>query len=753
MTETKLSRREILGHGLRISAIGAVFLTGCGGILSGGGGSGSFSMVSGNVIVPPGLSETDLLIVGLGKTGQVTSGAFRVAIDTGAPSWVLALHGPSGKVVGMGIFDPSNHAPKMDATSDAEALLFMALDGSALPKDGRKALLDIIRNSPATADLATVIQGLLASDPYALETASSTLQNAVATAAATISSQNHSAQSFTHFPLSSDTQNLTTLMLIEPSNEVDGLTVVQDSAVLGFDVQNARRRNGLMYTYLVAHVDANGTRTDITPQQIGSPLEIPSTKSLLNLSSGWHPVTTPAVPLKIQGQDKKSIYESVALNVVFGANDPAVYSLSKYAGVVDQWKQDVRSLHANMVLSYVAGIIFDAIGIGGLTFGIAELTATIARLTPVSSNLVSLLIGAQDGYALIPLTKTVIQKFLSDSLLSPDGIKAFQPLLEKAEGQLARDLAAGQASSSVYVAMRAAVRIFLAVGLIGLGADLIAVAKDTSTGQRADLFTLTLFDPKVNLSPANGTYTAGFDKSIEALAPGVPQSHLSYHWKLTGSNLANLSDGTTVGTDFTSTVKTVNLATTPSTQGNLTITVTVTDTSTSTVLGTATAVYSKGTTQDYSNALQTIVGGTGTHPQGGGYAIVFFGVPMGNQQTTKHISLVHDEWGTASYDIKIPAASTAISPSTPVTQGQLFGGSLGYNNGTITNVHYVGADGFGTEIISQGITWWNYGDTAWLVLAVSDWDNRGSSTGFAGNSGDALLTAKAFAAKWHVSMT
>ena len=751
MIETQLSRREVLGHGLRFSALGAVFLTGCGGILGGGGGGGTSAMVSGNLTVPSGLAETDLLVVGMGNIGQVTAGAFRTAVDTGAPSWVLVLHGPSGKVVGMGVFDISNRAPRIDATSAAEALLFMALDGSALPRDGRKTLLDIIRNSPATATLAGIIQTLLASDPYALETASSTLQNAVAAAVSDIIAQNHTAQRYTSNSQGSDTQNLGTLMLIEPSSEVDGLTVVQDASVLGFEVQNARRRNGLMYTYLVAHVDSNGTRTDITPQQIGDVLNIPATKSLLNLSSGWHPITTPVVPLKIQGQDKKSIYESVALNVVFGASDPPVYGLARYSGVVDIWKQDVRNLHAGMVLSYVTGILFDAIGIGGLTFGIAELTATIAKLTQASSNFVSLLIGAQDGYALIPLTKNVIQKILADTFLSPDGVKALQPLLEKAEGQIARDLAAGQASSSVYVAMRAALRIFLAVGIVGLGADLIALAKDTSLGERGDLFTITLFDPKVSLSPANGTYTAGLDKSIEALAPGVPQSHLSYHWKLTGSNLANISDGSQVGNEFTSTLKTINLATTPSTQGNLTITVTVTDTTTSTVIGTATAAYSKAAGDVFSNALQ-VRGPSGTHPQGGGNAIVYFAVPMVGQQTTKHISLVHDLWGTATYDIKIPAASTPISPSTPVTQGQLFGGTLGYNNGTITNVHFVGANGFDSLIVTQGITWWNYGDTAWLVLAVADWDNNPASN-YSHSGGEALQVANGFAAKWHVTMT
>ena len=103
MIETQLTRREILGHGLQYSALGAVFLTGCGGILGGGsgGGGGATTMISGQLTVPSGLAETDLVVLGMGNVGAVASGAFRTSISLDAPSWVLALHGPTGKVVGI----------------------------------------------------------------------------------------------------------------------------------------------------------------------------------------------------------------------------------------------------------------------------------------------------------------------------------------------------------------------------------------------------------------------------------------------------------------------------------------------------------------------------------------------------------------------------------------------------------------------------------------------------------------------------
>ncbi len=746
MVQSGLTRREVIGKGLQLSALAAVFLTGCGGFLSGGSGGGASSSVTGTFALPNGIAMADVSIVGLGKVSPLTATGFQTLVSGNAPSFVLAVHGPTEKVIGMAIFDSTDAVRTMDATSAAVALLFMALDGSALPADGRKALLDLIKSHSATATLAGVIQTQLNSDPYALETANSTLQSAVSEAAHAIASASPGVARPSARPF-----GLQTLMLVEPSNEIDGLTVVQADNNLAYQVQNSRRRSSLMYTYLVAHVDDNGTRTDITPQQVGNVLEIPATNSLLNLSSGWHPKTSIPVSLKLEGNDRKSIYELVALNTVFGANDPAVYDLDRYAGAVSQWKQDVQNLHATMVLSYVAGIMFDAIGIGGITWGIAELTATITNLTATTTNLVSLLVGAQDGYALIPLTKTVIQRFLTGSFLSPAGVEAFQPLLAKAEGQVAADLAAGQASASVYVAMRAALRIFLAVGVIGLAADLVAVAKDTSTGERGDLFTVTLFEPKVALSPANGSYSPGTDMTIEAQAPGVAQSHLSYHWKLSGSNLANLSDGTNVGLDFTSTSKTVNLATTPSTQGNLAVTVTVTDTTTSTVVGTATAVYSVGAVQNYSY-IQQPFGPNGYYPQGGGDAIAYIPVKLTGSEQILHVDAIHDLWGDAHYKIKIPPASTAIDHTANVTSAQLYGGTAGVVQGRIYDYSYHGTEGYSSTVFNNSITWWNYGDELWLVVGVGRWDNRGASAGVDGNGGDAITTVKGFAAKWHITI-
>ncbi len=698
---------------------------------------------TGTISVPPGIAEADLLIVGMGKVGPVASGAFNATIDSGAPSWVLALHGPSEKVIGMGIFDPADHLRRIDATSAAVALLFIALDGNALPRDGRKTLLDLIKGHGATATLAGVIQTQLATDPYAFETASQTLQDAVAAAAQAIGTSSPGNHSGVTQPF-----GLPTMMLIEPSNEVDGLTVVQGTSGLAYQVQNSRRRSGLMYTYLVAHIDDNGNRTDITPKQVGSVLEIPATNSLLNLHSGWHPKTSIPVSLKLEDNDRKSIYELVAFNTVFGANPPAVYDLERYAGAVDQWKTDVQNLHATMVLSYVAGIMFDAIGIGGATWGIAELTATITNLTATTSNLVSLLVGAQDGYALIPLTKQVIQRFLTGNFLSPAGVEAFQPLLAKAEGQVAVDLAAGQASASVYVAMRAALRIFLAVGVIGLAADLVAVAKDTSTGERSDLFTVTLFEPKVGITPASGTYSPGIDKMIEAQAPGVAASHASYHWKLTGSNLANLSDGTTVSRDFTTSSKTVNLATTPSTQGTLTVSVTVTDTSTSTVLGTASVTYATGAGQEIQYILQPF-GPDGYYPQGGGVAVGYIPVKLTSTEQVVKVVGSTTTGITIDYKIKLPVASTPISHTTKPVQSQVYGGYNGIILGTIYAYHFHNPNGTDGEII----IWWNYGDEIWLVPYDRVWNNAGASGADLGNSGDALAAVKAGLAPWTISVT
>ena len=362
----------------------------------------------------------------------------------------------------------------------------------------------------------------------------------------------------------------------------------------------------------------------------------------------------------------------------------------------------------------------DILGVGGAVFGIAELTASIAALAPVSTNMYSLLIGAQSGAGILPMVASTLNAFASETLfVTPQMVSKLAPLFNKAAGQAAADLAAGTASTEVYIALRAALRVALAVGVIALVADLGAVAKDTSQGERGDIFTATVIKPTVAISPATQSYVPGNDLPLHAVVTLTGRT-LKYHWKMSGSSLANLSDGTHVGIEFDSTSADVNLATTPSTQENITVTVTVTDITDgdSTVVGTATGTYIRGD-QNYQDFLIQVVdrGIDGYHTQGFGDVFGYLSVPLNSQSQTrvKLIDVVTDK-GTIKMTVDLPVSSTPLPLDKTITAQQIIRPDP--HNVSVTNLV---DPTFPTYFSAYIPTIWNFGDQVVFVYAITGW--------------------------------
>lgn len=654
-----MNRRQFVLAG--ISVLGTGVLAGCGGI--GGGGSFSAVTVRGSLSTPSGVSLTDLRVVSLGGVTTPTTVGFAASAAQDAPSMVTVIHEPTGKLVGIAFLDRASTQLSIDATSAAVALIFVALGGNLMPTDGRKPLLDAIKASAATSTLATIVQSQQATDPFALETANSALTSAVATAANAIVTagfpQVRAAASVVHRDNALPLQ-----LLLQPSSEVDGATVIQSTDFFGYQVQNSKRRVARMHTYLVGHVDANGNQTAVTPLEVGTPLDIPMTNSLLNLNSGWHPVTSSSIPLKLQDGDTKSLYELVYVCPVFGGFDPTYLTLPRYAAEVDKLKQSLQDVHSAELIAVCSGIMLDILGVGGLSAGIAQLTTTINNLAPVSNGLVSLLVGAQQGRLPLAVVSFLRAVLASDALITPKVIASLQPLINRASGQLAADLAAGTAATQVYVAFRAALRVFLAVGAIALVGDLAAVGKDTSLGNRGDLFSATVFQPTIALNPPTQTLSGGNDLVVGVSAPGSAGLKLRYHYKLSG-NLVTMGDGSQTGSEFDSTSSTVTIGSTPSTQGDVTLTVTVTDISTGSPVVLATLT---GTYHYVVQSSQIIAIPVGT----GGAVIGYMTMPL--DQTRKTLGTVTAKIagkGTVQYSYTYPTAAAPIPLSTLATSAQI----------------------------------------------------------------------------------
>lgn len=713
MQELRMDRRKFLIAGTSLA--GSFLLAGCGGWISGSGSKGSGATnVTGTLVIPPGLAAAELRVITLGGVTTPDAASFTGSVSNDGPTWATVIHEPTGKLVAFGLLDKTTGTYAINPAACAEALIFMSLGGMVYPADGRKALLDTIKGSSATGTLAGVIDTLQATDPFALETSSATLVNALAVAANGI---NLPSASPAKMAITRDT-GLPKQLLIEPSTDVDGITVVQATDSFGFQVQNNRRRVARIHPYLVAHVDAEGVRTDIEPQAVGNPVEIPSTFSLLNLGQFWRPVTTNTVPLTLQNGDTKSIYELVYLCPTYGEPTPDFLETGKYLGQAGLLEASLNELYSAQLMNLVGGIILDILGVGGLTAGIGSLTATIANLSPVSTNVYSLLIGANGGSSLIPLVQNTLNAFLGESLAAtPSMVSAMQPILARAEGQLAADLAAGQASAEVYIALRAVLRVALAVGVVLLFTDLGAVALDTSLGNSGSLITATVFQPTIALNPASRTYQPGSSFPINVVVPSSGLS-LKYRWKLEGSNLANLSDGTTVGNDFESTSPNVTLATTPSTVGDLVVTVTVRNAQSNEVIGTVSATYPKGSTEYQVQVVE--LPPSQVFPNGHGYVASYFPVPLKTGQTTLiDVECKVQDEGTLSFVKALPAKSTPVPLTQPATSAMSL--YVDPNSVSVSNV-------INQMFINNHMAFCplpqNYGDQCIVVVRITPWDAR-----------------------------
>lgn len=678
MAET-VSRRDVLQWGLSAMALSLVF-AGCGGGGASAPGVGPTN-ISGVITLPTGLNSASLQIVsGLSDPVALTGGTFNAVVQGDVPSMVTVIDPASSKVAMFGMIDPNDSSHTLDATNVAATLMFMALGGPVMTADGRKPLLDAIKASPQLPTLAGIVQTQLNADPYALENANA--QIIAGLSAATTGFAPAFVRPATASAKQVQSRQIQPQVLIDPGNEVDGATFVQATDTFGVAVQNTKRRYASAYTYLVAHVDKTGARTDVTPPlMVGQPLDIPQTASLLNLKSGWHPVTSASVPLSISGQDSKTIYEHIYLCPVYGGLDPSIFFLPRYASEVDKWKQTLSDLQGAVFVSFVTSFIFEGLMLAGGSWLLSELKPIIAGLTSVGSTVSDILVKAQGGYSLLPEVSDFLKIIAGgDNVILRNLYPKLAPLLQKVSAAQADQLAAGSLAAGRYIALQGAIRVFLAVGIVGIAADIAAVAKDTSTGNRGDLVTTTVFQPTVSISPANPFYTPGDTVNLSAVVPGAAKANLLYHWKYAGTNLASFTDGTNSGTEFDSSSANVSIETTPSTQGSMTVSVDVYDTSSGkTLLGSATANVNQNAAGNLTYLFVDTIDPLDPAPAGSSASYVQFPLdPTKFSQAS--IDFTIDGQRLYTYTANFPPASTPLPPSDPASWNSGKFTALGINN-------------------------------------------------------------------------
>lgn len=573
-----LTRRDFNFNALTLVGGSSLVLSlaGCGGLFSGGGSSVPLASLTGLLGLPGGVTLANLQVVGSGGFGTVTSSSFAVQMQSHIPSLATVWDSVNHKVLLMGILDPAKGDNSLDAESTATAVMFLGLGGMEYGPTDRRALLEAIGSSSQVTTLTTALQSALASDPFAITTAPPALKTAIKNAVDGFSSGATFTKSATSHSRSKgesqSTQSLTSVAIIEPTSEVDGLTFVQSSEPLGFKVQNTRRRFGRVLTYVTGHVDANDVETpENPPTASGEILDVPMTVGLLNTSgTGWSQVTSEVKTLSIVGKDKKTKYEMIALTPVFGAAQPAIYSDPRYAGEVAKWKEESGNLRQSVMMGGLMEIVLEILGLGGAAMSYTTLQSSIAGLLTTTQAIRT---GMSAAYLGNIFYGQVIGE-LASKMTFEEIFYAELPLLETLTLKLKGDIAANTVRNAFLrprlVAARAALMVIVALGIIEL-ADIFAIAKDTSTGQEANVWTGLVFQPTVSLTASSNTYTAGGQVTFNAHLPSTG-ADIVYHWKAFGSNLMVLDDGVVFDKlEFDSTKNKTTLSTTPSTVGDLTV--------------------------------------------------------------------------------------------------------------------------------------------------------------------------------------
>lgn len=556
------------------------------------------------VEAPSGIHAAELVVVGAAQEISVADdGTAVLPRASGAPSLVSAVHA-NGKAVLLGMADPLAPSLRLNARSSAVALLFFALGGTQAPEENRRRLIELIDKNAPTTDVEKIIAARLATDPFAIERLDDGIVSAVLSAAKILrgstsiglSAARAAASPATPKAAAAANAAIEPLLLITPSDAPNGIGVIADGRSSNFKIQNDKRRPALARLYERAYRPAAGDGAEIElapPQQIGAVIAVPSTQALsifsalgdifeFNGRSPWQPVQTDSVSLQQHAEADKTRFDLVVLAPVWDAPTPAFFNDSKYAQASAQWRDDLKQMYAQTAFNIAFGALLEALGVGGGTVSEATFARLIAGASAsTDAGVAAIWAQAASGVSLRQVCQFMVYQFSGS--LDPAAFGAqtaaqremMVDLVAETNPALSAQIKAGRLSQARFANMRVAVRALAAVYLVGAVADTGAQWKDLHTGDSANLFDVTLWQPDVKISPNAAKIAAGGTQSFVAKVPGNDDADLSYRWSLEGDNLAILSGGGNNGRAFETASARVDLVTTPSSQGQYLITVEV----------------------------------------------------------------------------------------------------------------------------------------------------------------------------------
>ena len=400
-----MERRRFLELALALGAGGGVLsLAGCGGgkssfTTSGSNGGGRTRQVRGTVVVPAGFSlplATMTAAAGLGHSAVGADGAFTVpvnAANNAGPTLVWLQNADDVLLIGFG-GESGSSTMTLSAESTAIALVYFALGGFSIPAENRGQLLALIAGDSSLPPFVQTVTAQIGVNPLALvqgDQAIGTALRAVLTAMGATASldaniSGRSVKTLAAAPTRS--RAVDAQLLLSPTGLQSNLEVLLGNAAQTVVATNHSRRYCRVHTYQTGVENASGIRTDYpAAKAVGGPVVLTSTGALSILSTihdftsgqtAFVPVSTPEIPLAVEGDAAQTFYDIVVLGSALSLADPAFYADPKYAAFVAGWRSERIRLNLTSWLSdIILGLLFEIWGLRDIAKNEAAIEAMV----------------------------------------------------------------------------------------------------------------------------------------------------------------------------------------------------------------------------------------------------------------------------------------------------------------------------------------------------------------------------------------
>lgn len=444
-------------------------------MLSACGGSGTSSTppsgkdITGTATVPNSAGKNLVVSTAYGS-GAVSSGGFSAKVPGSSLSLLTILDSDAGKVVMMGMAEPSTSTVAVDPANCAATLVFLGLGGSGLKGMERSSLWTSIKGHTTTAALATAITTAMGSDLYALDGGNASIKSALDAALA--------AQAGSLPPSASESpspkdESVTTFQI--KSSERNGAKSgeVESRSPEGYGVDNTLGQlEGLTFTYNVGYRDKSDVDHATVPAKFGN-------------GTSFQPASLSAtVPLQASTAYTGEYYDVFVFQPIFGESSPSVFSLPDYSGEVAAWKAGLAPMLARGLMKVTAAQMYDALGAPTPDLSSASaLDQAVTSFTAINSESANIFVDSREAVNLPGLVARCAGVPANSEADAFSTLAAIAPLIQAEAPDLAQVLASKSLTSAQIQGFRGAMKIMSLMGSWDFSARTGAFAKLFGTGK------------------------------------------------------------------------------------------------------------------------------------------------------------------------------------------------------------------------------------------------------------------------------